>query len=99
VIKVLFLFPSSADRGALDAFIESTHVPFLKQTHGCRSVIVSSGDLMSPGGPPPFSRVVEASFETLGDVMATVEAPEAQSGRQQIRDLGTLVLMYEVSES
>jgi uncharacterized protein (TIGR02118 family) len=96
VVKVLFLFPSSADRQALDEFIGSTFAPGLRQAAGCRSVMVSQGDLMSPGGPPPYARVVEAAFDSLRDVIGAVEAPEAQSGRLQVRDLGTLVLMYEM---
>jgi hypothetical protein len=99
VVNVLFLFPSSADRVALDEFISSTFAPGLRQASGCRSVTVSTGDLMSPGGPPPYSRVVEAAFDELPDVIGAVEAPGAQPARLHLRELGTLVLMYEVGES
>ena len=99
MVKVLFLFPAAADRQGPDDFIGSTFAPGLRQADGRRSVTVSTGDLMSPGGPPPYARVVEATFDALPDVIGAVEAPDAQPARMRLRDLGTLVLMYEVSET
>jgi hypothetical protein len=98
VIHVLFLFPRSVESGTLDDFISGTFVPGLKQARGAGSVNVSAGDVMSPGGQPPYSRVVEVAFDSLNDVIAAVEAPEAQAGRQTVRDLGALILTYEVNE-
>ena len=95
--RVLFLFPRSTESKPLDEFITKTFVPDLRGASGARSVAVSAGELMSPGVPPPYSRVVEASFESIADVVAAVEAPNAQVARQQLRDLGTLILMYEIT--
>ena len=97
--RVLFLFPRSAESNSLDEFITTTFVPGLREASGARAVSVSAGDVMSPGGPPPYSRVVEASFASIADVVAAVEAPNAQAARGHLRDLGTLVLMYEATDS
>jgi hypothetical protein len=98
VTRVLFLFPRSAQSNSLDDFIDTTFAPGLRQAGGAQSVTVSAGELMSPAGPPPYSRVVEATFESLVDVLAAVEAPSAQSARQHLRDLGTLILTFEEAE-
>jgi hypothetical protein len=52
---------------------------------------------MSPGGPPPYAKIVEASFDSLNDVMAVVQS-QTQDARDQMKALGALILMYEVNE-
>ena len=98
MINVLFLFPKSTDPTALDDFLFNRLVPGINQARGLRSLKLSAGDLMSPGGPPPYSRVVQASFDSLDDVMAIVQSPETQAGRDYIKSVGALILMYEVNE-
>ena len=97
MIDVLFLFPKSTDLKALDDFISNSFIPGLKQAQGLRSLKVSAGDLMSAGGPPPYSRVVEASFDSLDEFMATVPL-DGQPEKEYMRSLGTLILFYEASE-
>jgi hypothetical protein len=97
MINVLFLFPKSTDLKTLDDFISNKFIPGIKQAHGLRALKLSEGDLMSAGGPPPYSRVVEASFDTLDEFMATVP-PDGQPEKEYMRSLGTLILFYEVSE-
>ncbi len=98
MINVLFLFPKSADPKALDDLLSNGLVPGIQQARGLRSLKLSAGDLMSPGGPPPYSKVLEASFDSLDDVMAIVQSPAVQARRDYITSVGTLILMYEVSE-
>jgi hypothetical protein len=98
MINVLFLFPKSADLTAVDDFIANRFVPNLKQISGLRSVNLSVGELMSAGGPPPYARVVEASFDALEPMMAHVQSPQAQAERETMKELGALILFYEVSE-
>ena len=99
MVKVLFLFPRTADLAELEDFLQTVFVPGLSEAPEVRSVRASHGDVMSPGGPPPYSRIVEAEFGSLGDVIANVEAPDAQPVRQRIRDFGALVLMYDMGAS
>ena len=97
MINVLFLFPKSADLKTLDDFISNKFIPGVKQANGLRSLKLSAGDLMSPGGPPPYSRVVEASFDSLDEFMASVP-PDGQPEKEYMKSLGTLILFYEVGE-
>ena len=97
MINVLVLFPISADPKVLDDFLSNTAIPFLKQARGLRSLKISSGDLMS-GGPPPYSKVVEASFDSLDDWMALGESPGVQVLVDYIQSAGALMLGYEVNE-
>ena len=98
MIRALFLFPKSTESETLDDFLSTNLIPTLQQANGLRSVAVSTGPLMSPGGPPPYAKVVEASFGSLGDWIALVQSPAVQSSRGDMPP-GTLILYYEVDES
>ena len=91
-------FPKSADAEELDDFLSNQFIPTNKQSPGLRSLKISVGDLMSPGGPPPYAKIIEASFDSLNDVMAVVQSPATQAMRDQMKALGVFILMYEVSE-
>jgi hypothetical protein len=52
---------------------------------------------MSPGGPPPYAKVVEASFDSLNDTMAFVQS-QPQDAKERMQALGALILLYEVNE-
>jgi uncharacterized protein (TIGR02118 family) len=98
MIDGLFLFPKSIDPQTLDDFLSTRFRPQHMKLPGLRSFKLSVGDLMSPSGPPPYSRVAETSFESLDDVMAIVQSPASQAVRDYMKSLGTLILMYEVIE-
>jgi hypothetical protein len=73
MLDVLMLFPKSGDAGSLDEPIARI-VAVIKENAALRSLRVSEGDLMARGGPPPWARVIEASFDSLADWMATVDS-------------------------
>ena len=98
MINVLTLFPKSTDAKALDDFISSQMIPTLKQAHGLRSLKLSVGDLMSPVGPPAYSKVVEASFDSMDDWWANVQTPAAQAEKDFLISIGSVMLFYEVNE-
>jgi hypothetical protein len=93
MVNVLMLFPKSADLKAVDDF--SPTDDSIKQAHGFRSLKQSEGDIMSPMGPPPYSKVIEISFDSLEDVVAYGQSPKAQSGKQYLKSLGAIMLIYE----
>jgi hypothetical protein len=70
----------------------------LKQAHGFRSLKQSEGDIMSPMGPPPYSKVIEVSFDSQEDVYAFAQSAKAQSGKDDLKSLGALMLIYDVSD-
>src|SRR4029450_11300302 len=97
MINVLFLFPKSADAKEVDDFLANRLIPAHKQAPDVRSLKVSDGDLMSPGGPPPYAKVVEVSFDSLNDTMAFVQS-QPQDAKERMQALGALILLYEVNE-
>ena len=97
MVNVLFLFPKSIDPKELDDVLTNGLIPAHKQALSVRSLKISEGDLMSPGGPPPYAKVVEVSFDSLNDMMAFVQSQPPDS-RERVKALGTLILMYEVKE-
>jgi len=98
MISNVILFPKSADTQAVDDFVANVLGPALKQAKGLHSLKVSNGPLMSPGGPTPYTKVVEANFDSLDDVMAFGGSASAQSTAEKMKALGGLILFYEVSD-
>jgi len=97
MVHTLILFPKSTDAQTLDRFFSSTDA--LKQAHGFRSLKQSEGDIMSPMGPPPYSKVIEISFDSQEDVFAYAQSTVAQSGKEYLKSLGGLMLIYDVSDA
>jgi hypothetical protein len=96
MINVIFLFPTSADSQMLDDFISKGLIPSLKKAKGVLSLKTNDGHIMSRKGPPPYSRIVEATFDTLENLMAT--APEdGDAEKEQFDKLGGLMISYEVN--
>jgi hypothetical protein len=89
------LFPKSTDLQTLERFLSAADV--IKQAHGFRSLEQSEGDIMSPLGPPPFSKVIEFSFDSQEDVMAFAQA-NPLAGRDHLKSLGVVMLIYDVSD-
>jgi uncharacterized protein (TIGR02118 family) len=96
MVHSLILVPKSTDAQALDRFFSSTDL--LKQAHGLRSLKQSEGDIMSPMGPPPYSKVIEVIFDSHEDVFAFAQSAEAQAGKEDLKSLGGLILIYDVSD-
>jgi hypothetical protein len=97
MIHVLTLFPNTIGQEELDNIL-SKIMPAFKEADGLRSIKTSAGHIMSPGGPPPYSKVIEASFESLELFMGWVESPEAQSTKDLFVGSGIVRLFYEVND-
>jgi hypothetical protein len=98
MVQVLFLFPRTTAPAELDEFL-AAFLPRLRQARGVRSVVASAGEVISPAGPPPYARVVQADFDSLADVMEAAGA--TGSGPRPANDAltatGALVLVYETA--
>ena len=95
MVHTLILFPKSTDAQTLDRFFSSTD--FLKQAHGFRSLKQSEGDIMSPMGPPPYSKVIEVSFDSQEDVYAFAQSHPLE-GKDHLKSLGVVMLIYDVND-
>jgi len=96
MINILFLFPTSADPKVLDDLISNTLIPRLKTAKGLLSLTMSEGQIMGRSAPP-YSRIVEASFDTIENLMATAPA-DGTPGKEQFDNLGGLFFSYDVKD-
>ena len=83
MIRVLSLIPNTIEENKRDQIVEKM-IHAIQQADGLRSLHVSEGHIMSPGGPPPYSKVLEATFDTLEDFMAWVQSPAAQEDKEEM---------------
>ena len=97
MISVLALFPNSIEDNVLDDLASKT-ISALQGADGMHSVKGSEGNIMSPGGPPPYSKVVEATFVSLESFMAWVQTPTAQVDKEQMMRNGVVMIFYETNE-
>ena len=97
MINSLTLFPKSLDQYVMSDLI-SKLIPALQGAKGLQSLRVSKGYLMSPGGPSTYSKVIEASWGKIDDLMAWVQTPQAQVDKDFMINNGVLMLFYEVEE-
>jgi hypothetical protein len=97
MINSLTLLPKSIDPERLDDLI-SKLIPSMKQANGLLELKVSEGPLMSPGGPPSYSKVIEASWESLEDIMAWAQTSAAQDDKDFMIESGAILLFYEVKD-
>lgn len=102
MIHVLNLFPRELDEAEVDELLAQRLIPQLSQSGGLKSLLLSEGTVMSRGGPSPYSRVLEATFESLADWMAAVDGLNAMGGSpadlDRFRRLAPLVMFYEVTD-
>jgi hypothetical protein len=102
MLDVLLLFPRELDTAEVDELLAKRLIPEFTRAAGIRSLRQSDGTVMSRGAPSPYSRVLEASFDTLPDWMATVDALNAMGGspadREAFQRLAPLVVFFEVAQ-
>jgi hypothetical protein len=99
MIKSLALMPNSIDAEKTDELL-SKLTTSMKAAKGLQSLAASDGHLMSPGGPPDYSTVLESSWESLEYFMAWVESqkPEDHNDKDFMIKNGAVLLFYEVKE-
>ena len=99
MIKSLTLFPKSMNPGKIED-ISSRLIPNMKSANGLQSLAISDDHLMSPGGPPDYSKVLESSWDSLENFMAWVQSqkPEDHADKNFMRENGAVLLYYEVKE-
>ena len=102
MLDVLLLFPQELDAAEVDALLAKRLIPEFTRAAGIRSLRQSAGTVMSRGAPSPYSRVLEASFDTLADWMATVDAlnsmGDSPADREAFQRLAPLVVFFEVAQ-
>jgi heme-degrading monooxygenase HmoA len=98
MIDMLTLIPRTIEAERADEIVSGL-IRSMKDMDGFRAVKTSNGPLMSPGGRPDYAKVVEASWETLADMMAWVQSAEDRDGDKDfLLANGGILLFYEVEE-
>ena len=96
MIRVLSLIPNTIEEKKRDQILEKM-IDAIQQAKGLHALYVSEGYIMSPGGPPPYSKVLEATFGSLEDFMAWVQMPAAQADKEEIMS-NMVGIYYEVKK-
>jgi len=78
----------------------SKQVASMKAANGLESLRASDGHLMSPGGPPDYSKVLESSWDSLESFMAWVQIHKLKNNADKDFMLanGVVLLFYEIKE-
>ena len=97
MINSLTLFPKTIDPKLLEKITAKT-ISSMKSAKGIRRIYTSDGDLMSPAGPPTYSKVVEAAWESLEDFLDWTQSPSAQSDKDFLIENGAQLLFFELDE-
>ena len=99
MINSLTLIPNSIDSEKLEDLL-SKQIASMKGANGLRALRMSEGHLMSPGGPPAYSKVVETAWDSLEDFMTWVQnqTPEDHVEKDFMIENGAILLFYEVKE-
>ena len=98
MLDVLLMWPKSEDAGALDDMVGKL-IQIMKGAQGLRRLRVSEGDVMARGGPPPYSRVIEASFDSLADWMAQVDAFKSRPDFAEYDRVAPLIVFFDASDA
>jgi hypothetical protein len=98
MVDVLLMW-SKDQSGVQDAWV-SKLLLIMKEAPGLRRLRVSDGDLMARGGPPPWSRVIQASFDSLADWMAHVDVLNSRPDLAAYKEAAPpLVLFFEARDA
>lgn len=60
--------------------------------------MTTSVDALMGGRDLPYSRVIEATFDSLADVMAAKESLVGETERETQKRMGVITLVYETRE-
>jgi hypothetical protein len=97
MLKVVFLYPKCDDHEAADRFIEKYVIAPIEASPGFRSLSTNSAPLMSPFGPPPYYRVVEATLGSLDDFITIGRSDLIQESQAETPE-GFQIIFYECDD-
>jgi len=99
MISSIALFPKSMNPEKIEELV-SKQVVSMKAAKGLQSLKTSDGHLMSPGGPPAYSKVLESSWDSLENFMAWAQSqkPDDNADKDFMLANGAVLLYYEVKE-
>ena len=99
MIKSLTLIPKSMEPEKIED-LSSRFISSMKAAKGLQLLKASDGHLMSPGGPPAYSKVFESTWDSLENFMAWAQSqnPEDHADKNFMLENGAVLLYYEVKQ-
>lgn len=97
MIQAITLIPAQVDPEAIETILNLLKSS-LEQTPGVLSIQVSRGYIMSPQGPPPYSKVIKFTFDSLENMMAWTQSPEAQHQKETMSKINPIMIYFEVED-
>jgi hypothetical protein len=99
MVNALALFPISMETEKIEELL-SRQIDSMKKAEGLISIRISEGNIMSPGGPPSFSKVLESSWSSLEALMSWVQSqtPADKADKEYMLENGAVLLFYEGTE-
>lgn len=99
MINQLALYPNTIDSDKLEDLL-SRQIDSMKKAKGLQEIKVSKDNLMSPGGPSSFAKVLETTWESLETLMAWVQnqTPADNADKEYLLKNGAILLFYEVKD-
>ncbi len=87
--KLIAMYKTPKDRAVFDAHYFATHVPLAKTIPGLRRYEVSSGPVMTPGGPSGFHLIATLHFDSLDAIAAAFACPEGKATAADLANFAT----------
>ncbi len=97
MIKALTLYPASMDQETINSLVLKA-ISSMKQYKGLQSIEENKGQIMSPAGPPAYSKIMTATWDLMENFWAWVQSPDAQEDKDHLIENGVSLLIYEVNE-
>lgn len=97
MLQVVFHLPKTDDLDAMDEFIATYVIGALQSSPGYRGHTVNTAPLMSPFGPPPWSRIVVGTLNSLQDMMAIGGSDLIQKNQDKMPE-GMQIVFYEFDD-
>ena len=99
MVNSIALFPNSMEIGEIERQL-SRQICSMKKAEGLIYIRVSEGNIMSPGGPPIFSKALDPSWSSLEALISWVQRQitEDNADKEYMLENGVVLLYYEVTE-
>jgi uncharacterized protein (TIGR02118 family) len=87
-----------ADAAALDAYVDSTHLPIAKRMPGPRAPDVSAGPVVTAGGPAPYHEVAVLDVDSLAGLQAAAVSADGQAAVGDTANFASGGVIFPISE-
>jgi len=77
--KVFAMYKKPADVAAFEKRYFEGHVPVAKKLPGLRRYEVTTGPVMTPGGPAPYHMIAVLSFDSMAAMQQALASAEGQA--------------------